>query len=214
MQPCSSVEGSHVTQPLFGGAIACDLPAGWKDLSDVRPIPDNQECFQNSLVDENPIMLVVEILERQEQIGDQDAASFFFNELAERNDVLQTKNDIRFFTLAEPVLATALLGDASVVAGTNTVLTCAGYGYQKVAMGRDYDNAGNSRRENQEVKCIRVDLCVLRLQAQETDLLVTISRPVDDINLNEASLDSSSAESAILSQVISTFRIDNWGLFG
>jgi len=220
MTPLRSVEAPGATQlrELFGGAMTCDLPVGWKDLSDVRPIPDNQECFQDSLVDDDPAMLVVEVLERQEEIGDQDVASFFFNELAERNDALQTQDDIRFRTLdeSEPASATptALLGDASIVAGRNAVHLRAGCGYQKIAMGRDYDNAGNSRREMQEIKCIRVDLYVLRLPAQETDLLVTISRPVDVANLNEASFDTPSADSAIISRVISTFRIIDWRLFG
>ena len=200
---------------LFGGAITSDLPADWSDLSDIRPIPDNQECFQDSFVNDSPMMLVVEILERQGHIGDRDAASFFFNELAERNDALQTQNDIRFHTLKEHASATALLSDASVVAGKNTVHVCSGSGYQKVAMGRDNNDAGNSRRERQEIKCIRIDLYVVRLPAQETDLLITISKPVDDItNLNEVPLDTPSMASSILSRVISTFRIRNWELFG
>jgi len=214
MQPSQSVNSSGVAQPLFGGAITCELPKGWKDLSDIRPIPDNQECFQSSFVDDNPVMVVVEILERQEQVEDRDAARFFFDELAERNDALQAESDIRFRNLDEPTAATALLGDASIVSGINTMSLCAGCGYQKVAMGRDYDNAGNSRRPNQEIKSIRVDLYVLRLPVQETDLLVTISRPVDATNLNEMSLDTPSAESAIISRIISTFRIIEWGLFG
>ena len=199
---------------LFGGAITSDLPTDWKDLSDIRPIPDNQECFQDSCVNESPVMLVVEILERQGHIGDRDAASFFFNELAERNDALQTQNDIRFHTLQEGASATALLSDASVVAGENTVHVCSGSGYQMVAIGRDKDDSGNSRRERQEIKCIRVDLFVLRLPAQDTDLLVTISKPVDVTNLNEVPLGTPSTTSAILNQVVSTFQIRNWELFG
>jgi len=63
---------------LFGGAITSNLPTDWKDLSDARQIPDNQECFQDSFVTARPQLLVIEILERQEQVDDRDAASFFF----------------------------------------------------------------------------------------------------------------------------------------
>ncbi len=203
---------------LFGGAITSDLPSDWKDLSDVRPIPDNQECFTDTLVGANPKMLIVEILELQGDVVDQDAAGFFFNDLAERNDALQDPNDIRFVAAKEPASPKTLLDDDSIVNGTNTVRACAGCGYQKVAMGRDFDNAGNSRRTQQEIKCIRVDLYVLRLPMQETDLLITISSPTDDTNLNEVSMEvsmeASTATSEILSRVISTFRIDNWDLFG
>jgi len=199
---------------LFGGAITSDLPSDWKDLSDVRPVPDNQECFTDTLVGANPKMLIVEILELQGDVVDQDAAGFFFNDLAERNDALQDPNDIRFVAAKEPASPKTLLDDDSIVNGTNTVRACAGCGYQKVAMGRDFDNAGNSRRTQQEIKCIRVDLYVLRLPMQETDLLITISSPTDDTNLDEVSMEASTATSEILSRVISTFRIDNWDLFG
>mmetsp|Transcript_7651 Transcript_7651/g.15744 ORF Transcript_7651/g.15744 Transcript_7651/m.15744 type:complete len:207 (+) Transcript_7651:64-684(+) len=199
---------------LFGGAITSDLPANWKDISDVRPIPNNQECFQDSLVSDKPIMLIVEILERQGHIKDEDAASFFFNELAEQNDALQTQNDIRFQTFHEHAQCTALLEDDSIAAGKNTVCLCAGSGYQKVALGRDYDNASVSRRTQQEIKCIRVDLYLFRLKVQDTDLVISISTPVDDALLNEMPLEASSASGIILNQVVSTFRIRNWDLFG
>jgi hypothetical protein len=29
---------------LFGGAMACSRPAGWQDVSDLVPVPDNQEA--------------------------------------------------------------------------------------------------------------------------------------------------------------------------
>lgn len=199
---------------LFGGAITSDLPTNWKDLSDIRPIPDNQECFQDNFVSDDPTMLVVEILERQEHIEDDDAATFFFNELAERNDALQTENDIRFHTTSQAHASStaALLNDDSIVAGINAIRICAGSGYQKVAMGRDFDTAGNSRRPRQKIKCIRVDLCVFRLPVQETDLLITISSPVDNTNLDDVPLES--LQASILSRVVSTFRIHNWNLFG
>lgn len=205
---------SYSERPLFGGAITSYLPREWKDLSDIQEVPDHQEVFQDSFVAENPFMLVIEIVERQGHIEDSDAALFFFNELAEQNDVLQTENDIRFRALDEPPSATALLDDASIVGGENKPSLSAGCGYQKVAMGRDYDNEGHSRRDRQEIKCVRVDLCVLRFPEQETDLLVTISRPVENSTFNQVPLETSSEASGILSRIISTLRIRNWELFG
>lgn len=154
-------------------------------------------------------MLVVEILEMQTDVEDDCAASFFFNDLAERNDAMQNKNDIRFFTSKDHATSPALLND-----GSNKVRACAGYGYQKVAMGRDFNAGGESRRARQEIKCIRVDLHVFRLPLQETDLLITISSPADVTNLDEVTSEMSPATSEILSQVVSTFQIRDWGLFG
>ena len=204
---------SFAKKDLFGGAITSDMPTNWNDVSDLRPIPDNQECFLES-GSSNPKMLIVEILQLQEDIQDKDAAKFFFDDLAEQNDALQNKDDIRFVALDDHASPTALLDDASIVAGKNTVRVCAGFGYQKVAMGRDLDKGGNSRRAKQEIKCIRVDLFVLRLPMQETDLLITMSSPADATNLDEVSLESSPAVSGILDRAVSTFRIDNWDLFG
>eukprot|EP00531_Pseudo-nitzschia_arenysensis_P013180 CAMPEP_0116142338 /NCGR_PEP_ID=MMETSP0329-20121206/14857_1 /TAXON_ID=697910 /ORGANISM="Pseudo-nitzschia arenysensis, Strain B593" /LENGTH=203 /DNA_ID=CAMNT_0003637571 /DNA_START=180 /DNA_END=791 /DNA_ORIENTATION=- len=199
------------TKELFGGAITSELPIDWKDLSDVRPIPDNQECFQDSLVAENPKLLIVEILEFQEDVQDKDAALFFFNDLAERNDCMQDPNNISFAPANPPASPTALLQDESIVAGTNQVRVCAGFGYHKVAMGRDFDQMGNSRRATQKIKHIRVDLFVLRLPVQETDLLITMSSPTDD---EDVSMEDSGATDEILSRVISNFKINEWGLFG
>merc|ERR1712170_184349 len=64
-------------RPLFGGAISCDIPSAWRDVSDVRQVPDHQECWQEI----DGAVLVVEILDRQE-VGDHSAASFFFADLA------------------------------------------------------------------------------------------------------------------------------------
>lgn len=205
---------NYSRKELFGGAITSDLPSGWIDLSDIRPIPDNQECFQDSLVNENPKMLIVEIIEMQQNVEDNDAPGFFFNDLTERNDAFQNKDDIRFVALGEHASPTALLSHDSIVAGENTVRVCAGCGYHRVAMGRDYDQAGNSRRTKQEIESIRVDLFVLRLPIQKTDILITVSSPSDITNLDEVSLEASTSTSAILDRVVSTFRIDNWDLFG
>ena len=202
-------------QHLFGGAITIDLPKqDWLDVSDIRPVPDNQECFQCRSSGANPTMLVIEILERQEQVDDQEAAAFFFKDLAGINDALQAQSDIRFHTLQEHASPIALLDDNSIKTGKNTVRLCAGYGIQKVALGRDFDNAGNSRRTKQEIKFIRVDLYVLRLPVQETDLLLTLSTPLDSTNLDAEPLESTQAACPVLNRVVSTIRIRDWGLFG
>jgi hypothetical protein len=82
-------------RPLFGGAISCEMPTPWRDVSDVRQVPDHQECWQEL----DGAVLVVEILQRQE-VDDVNAASFFFNDLAESNGIASTadSNTVRFQT--------------------------------------------------------------------------------------------------------------------
>ena len=199
---------------LFGGAITSEVPETWADLSDIRPIPDNQECFQDSLFSKNPLMMVIEVLERQEHVEDHNAAAFFFNDLAERNGALQTKNDTQFYTFEDHALPTALLREDSIVAGINTIRVTAGSGFQKVAIGRDVDDSANIRRECQDMKYLRVDLYVFRLPMQETDLLISMSRSVETSKVGGLTYDNFSETNAILGRVISSFRIHDWGLFG
>jgi hypothetical protein len=189
-------------RPLFGGAISCEIPTAWRDVSDIRQIPDHQECWQEM----EGAVLVVEILQRQE-VSDADAAAFFFNDLAESNGITSA-NDIRWETRPPPPRTSATTITAIE---TNTATTlCAGIGFQKVALGRDYDIEGN-RRQNQEVRLIRVELCVFRLARVETDLLVTICKPVP--NPNEPPPEDQ-PWSDTFQRVVSTLRIRDWGLFG
>ena len=68
--------------PLFGGAISAHLPTRYVDVSDFRPVPDNQEVWTDASVDES---VIVEILERVED-GPSDAeggaAGWFWEDLA------------------------------------------------------------------------------------------------------------------------------------
>jgi hypothetical protein len=74
-------------------------------------------------------------------------------------------------------------------------------GYQNVAGGGD------------QVKWIRVELCVFRLPSVETELLVTITKPLADPNeppQEEETLPWSDA----FQRVVSSLKIQDWGLFG
>ena len=55
---------------LFGGAFACNVPPYFKDASEIRDIPDNQEVFVHESEDDS---LMVDILEYQGQVNDRDA---------------------------------------------------------------------------------------------------------------------------------------------
>ena len=118
----SSFTLSYVITPLvavslYGGAITAMLPACWRDVSEVRQVPDHQEVWQDvsaraaaageppsvenlkisvsssssswlSKTDTNTCV-IFEILERQVEVSDDDAASFFFSDLAESNDAAE-----------------------------------------------------------------------------------------------------------------------------
>jgi hypothetical protein len=182
---------------LFGGAISCEIPSAWRDVSDIREVPDHQEVWHEP---EDGSLLVVEILQQQE-VQDQNVASFFFQDLAENNGITHA-NDVMFrpMTLAVPTIQ---IEGASI---------CSGIGFQKIAMGQDY-NSFEQRARNQEIRWTCIELCVLRLPRVHTDLLVTITRPLPNPNLLPG-VDSSLSWSEAFQRVISSFKIRNWGLFG
>jgi hypothetical protein len=193
-------------------------PFQLQDISTFRQVPDHQECFQSQ--EERPTLLVVEILSREEGVDDADAARFFFEDLAEHNGVESAEH--KAFHPVVVVVPSTLTKDPHDVtllvhAGEHRVRVCAGIGFQKqVPMGRDYDQEGNSRRHLQELQTIRVDLVVLRLLEQETDLLITLSTPMATSDLQAAftAAVQTSIMSPFILQAVSTLKVQDWGLFG
>jgi hypothetical protein len=205
---------------LFGGAISAEIPSTWIDISDIRQVPDHQECYQETLppdVPNEPGLVVVEILERATDVDDPNAANHYFNDLAESNGII-SRTDVHFQMIPPSIFASPTMGSlngrvALRTAGESVVRTYAGVGYQKISIGRDFDAQGNSRQAIQEVKWVRVDLIVFRLATQETDLLVTLSKPVGAPNV-EPLFGLPVTLSPEMNRIISTLEIRDWGLFG
>jgi hypothetical protein len=184
---------------LFGGSITCDIPASWRDVSNVRQVPDHQEVYQG--LSENPIIpgpcLIVELVEHQEVTND-EAAAFFFRDLANANGV--TSPEEVTFTSTQPLSVSPMLL-------SNNATCCAGIGMQMVSHGRDVDFRGNPTLRNPH--WVTLELCVLRFPHVGTDLLITLSQPRE--NPNEA---EPLSFSPIFSHVVETIQVRDWNLFG
>ena len=216
-------------RPFYGGAITVELPTAWRDVSDVRQVPDHQECWQE--MGDLGSVLVVELLDRQSSVSNADAAAFFFRDLAEANGVVgppsPTSPDCRFLPLpgalvggsgsAQPQQPPPTATSSPLVSSGKAV-PCCGIGIQKVAMGRDTDLAGNPRQ--QEIRWVLVELCVLRLVEVDTELLVTITKQVPTSNPNEpieaasTRIGNNNTFSQDFLRIVSTLNIQEWGLFG
>mmetsp|Transcript_32859 Transcript_32859/g.50860 ORF Transcript_32859/g.50860 Transcript_32859/m.50860 type:complete len:188 (-) Transcript_32859:102-665(-) len=181
---------------LFGGAISCQIPENWIDVSNIRQVPDNQECWMNKETDG---LFIVEILERQSAVADAVAANYFFDDLAECNGV---PGSARQFLIQPELLQISGLPDSAVL--------CFGTGSQRVAMGRESDITGNPR--TQEIRQVRYELCAMRLPSVRTDLLVTLSTP-DDPNPQDTG-GGSLQPSDVFKRALSSFSILDWSLFG
>ncbi|XP_059936522.1 ran guanine nucleotide release factor isoform X2 [Mesoplodon densirostris] len=64
--------------PLFGGAFSATLPPGAIDVSDLRPVPDNQEVFCHRVTDQS---LIVELVELQAHVQGEEAARYHFEDV-------------------------------------------------------------------------------------------------------------------------------------
>jgi Ran-interacting Mog1 protein len=199
----SSTYYDYSPRPLFGGAMVCDIPTtGWRDVSTVRPVPDHQEVWQSH----DQELLVVEILERQ-PVDDSHAAAFFFADL-----VIDEEE-----SHAEDELGNLYFQPSAVPLMTNVegAIVCAGSGFQKTAAQSHANGNERDATENHEIGWATIELCVLRLPRVQTDLLVTITRPLTNPNEEpRAFANGSRPWSAEFQRILSSMQVRDWGLFG
>ena len=192
---------------LFGGAITVDLPTRMVDVSDFRPVPDNQEVWTDADRDES---VIVELLERVD-VGPSDAegaAAWFFRDLAAVNDASVESGLSRIVRTTRMTTKDALpslngpFEHASMCVGT-----------QRIAKGRD----GDDKRNDVDV----VVVCV-RLTQVNTDVLITLNRTRETVAPG-SSADAPRAEekrneelsaAATATRVAASLRIRDWNLFG
>ena len=87
--------------PLFGDCMSALIPLEWLDVSDYRPVPDNQEMFSD-FDSESPAMICVEIVERvgddvtgvnsEETREEDNLAKFYLEDLKELMDATSSSS--------------------------------------------------------------------------------------------------------------------------
>lgn len=50
---------SESVRSLFGGAITCPISTRFQDVSNLRPVPDHQECFADGDADRSFVFEIV-----------------------------------------------------------------------------------------------------------------------------------------------------------
>lgn len=79
-----------LVQPLFGGALAMQIPSRFTDVSDFRQLPNTQEVFADALTDQS---IIVEILQLADESVANAAAEFHFHSLAHDNEAFESQLD-------------------------------------------------------------------------------------------------------------------------
>lgn len=181
------------TAPLFGGAMSCAIPAEWVNVSEIRQVPDHQEVFFASNHPEQPC-LVVEILEYQGEQPNDRVAAYLFDDLAESNGS-----------------AVSAFEPHSISMQTETMILCTGVGRQRIAMGPRGTFAPTAHQRTQDIRDVRIEVCVIRLPSVQTDMLLTLSSTILSNTSTTGEMDKSLSES--FRRMLSTFKIHEWSLF-
>ena len=159
---------------------------------------DNQEVYQDC-TEESGAVLVIEILEHQNDVKNEDAATFFFDDLADANGVSQEYHDTSIqssmmISMGDDNDAKRQKYFPSFNAHTQQLagaVACMSIGKQQVVD-----------------KCLRIEMCVLRLKNVTTDLLITLSTPENKpISIEKDGFTN------VFHEVLSTFSIKDWTLF-
>ncbi|KAL1962968.1 hypothetical protein VTN77DRAFT_8814 [Rasamsonia byssochlamydoides] len=218
-------------QLFFGGAIAGAIPEGWIDASDVRQVPDHQEIFLSRTTLSN---LIVEINERvprdqvlkmlteqsvppngahsNAQTEDIAAALYHLRDICDEGDTMQVINTPHPVTLQRfnpPVPAYA-----GLVSFTSPKRQRAGG--QAAPVSIDGDTASSSAAGPQ-LSTYSCHFLLVRLEAQNTDLLVFVNVPHEEFDLQGDPRALSKEEemaSNLLGKFVETLEVRNWGLFG
>lgn len=141
---------NQADRQLFGGALTAVLPKWAGDVSEFREIPDHQEVFIHPSTDQS---VVIEILEYQ-QIQDQNAACYHFQDIAESND--STNTDV---VLTEEIPLEQI-----------SVLQCKSAWFLS---GRQLVSKFNEQEKN----VVNIHMALFRLPDYNTDIVMSFNDP-------------------------------------
>lgn len=224
-------------RPLFGGAMSILIPSQWRDVSEIRQVPDNQEVFQDCIFADGSIVhselgiqgsggcVVIEILEREDGLNDDNAAEFFFKDLAEANgsiDEASTNAENKASDYSVDYTASWNVGndaknmhmDGEIINDEDSnimpqlsvrtkAFTCIGHQHVSPLRNRKTLEEGKSAY-------IKVELCVLRLEQVHTDLLISLSLPSHQDKDSRMEY----IHNTLFLEILRSFQVLDWSLFG
>ncbi|XP_028654193.1 ran guanine nucleotide release factor [Erpetoichthys calabaricus] len=183
---------------FFSGYFSGVLPHGYKDISEVRDIPDNQEVFVHPHTDQS---IIIELLEYQEHVGDAVAAKYHFEDLASSNEASNSGNSevISVEPISKEEISLQECSSAWFLTGRQLVA-----------------------KFNEEVKnTVNIYLGLFRLPQYTTDIVISFNDPVvihplSSSATSETALDVSTPSWTVeqFRLLLQTFRLLNSSVFG
>ncbi|AEO68097.1 50bc6a44-0f13-49c9-be17-fc91a45a2858 [Thermothielavioides terrestris] len=196
---------SYKKTDLFGGALVCDLPENFADVSTIRKVPDNQEVYLDK---DGFTSIIFDITERVESSGD---------------DPLE--RDGRALTIH---LEDIVGDDADTVKVWNTTETQFTHLDERIPVytliatqtpRKEKDD--ESRRPASAPDFTALILTLLRLEKQRTDVLITINVPHIKGEYDEEEVDLALGKQGELigdaveyaAKIWTSFEVRDWNLF-
>ncbi|UJR29239.1 hypothetical protein I4U23_010453 [Adineta vaga] len=186
---------TRIKRPLFGGAIQAFLPDRNIDASSIRLVPNNQEVYMHAESDQS---IIVEILERVDEVSDENAIKYHFDALAEANNAENVQDHI--IDKIESIPITSLNVQR---------LTSAWYLFGRQQVSKYHEQAKN---------IVHLHLCLLRLGGEiATDILISFNDPVL-VNSQSSSNDEQIQNGSRwtfddFKEFFSSFEVVDYGLF-
>ncbi|KAI0127972.1 hypothetical protein BJ170DRAFT_397191 [Xylariales sp. AK1849] len=189
---------SYKSTPLFGGALVCDLPASFADVSKLRQVPDNQEVY----IDKDGFTSIIfDITERVGSKGsgpeiDGRAMTVHMEELVgediDRVKVWNTTPTL-FSRLDEDIPAYTLIAT----------------------------QAPKPSERSTAPDFTAIILTLVRLERESTDILITINVPHIKGEYDEEEVDLELGRQGQLigdavdyaAKIWETFKVKDWGIF-
>ncbi|KAL2163386.1 hypothetical protein VTH06DRAFT_5443 [Thermothelomyces fergusii] len=190
--------------PLFGGAIECELPEHFADVSKIRQVPDSQEVY----IDENGFSsIIIDITERVEAPGtgiesDGRALTIHLEELV--GEDIET---VKVWNSTETQFSHLSETPAYTLIATQTP--------------RAPSDSDESSRRAATPDFTALILTLLRLEKQKSDILITINVPHIKGEYDEEEVDLALGKQGELignaieyaARIWATFKVNDWRLF-
>ncbi|KAF4121606.1 Ran-interacting Mog1 protein [Geosmithia morbida] len=190
---------AYTATPLYGGAIVCELPSNFDDVSKIRQVPDNQEVW----IDQDGFTSI--IFDITERVGESGSGP----EIDGRAITHHLEDLVGDNTEGLKIWNTAETEFSRLTSGTPA--------YTLIAT-----QTPQSKDSASSPDFTALIMTLLRLEKQKTDILITVNVPHIKGQYNEDDVDLELGKQGKLigdavdfsARIWETFNIKDWGLFG
>ncbi|KAK0721402.1 hypothetical protein B0T21DRAFT_51927 [Apiosordaria backusii] len=198
--------------PLFGGALTVDLPSNFADVSKLRQVPDNQEVY----IDKDGFTsIVIDITERVSSSSSSSSSSSDSPDSALERDAKALTTHLEELVGVEDA--------AETVQVWNTTETQISHfedipAYTLIATQKPKQREGERAGAPDFTALI---LTLIRLEKEQTDILITINVPHIKGEYDEEEIDLAMGKQGELigdaveyaARIWESFEVRDWGLF-